>query len=1148
MLKKRIALFGIILFLLVLSFVNAQIFQDDELGDFLQGNFSRTFYNSSGFVQLNISQGFTTGNFSSRVFDAGINSTWNNISWTSELCYGCELVGNGAIEQGNFLRLLNMSGNILLAHMNEQSGNITDSSGNLNHGNPRLFEGNEYGLAGKFNTSIDFENGVGSNGEYINFTTPSLINSLENQLTLEAWIKPESFPNDPTIIDKGPSLLSLYVSSGANNLLTFILDTSSGGATSYTADTDMSPGEWYHVVATYNGSQVRLYLNGELDSTPSARTGTVSTNNLDLVVGSGWSGANPNAFPFDGLIDEVAIYNRSLNAQEISDRYARGVLRLNLSSRVCNDQACSGESYSYISGSSPQNINSVSDRYFQYNFEFTTENTEFTPRLYNVSIDYLTANAPPSINITYPLNNTNYTLLQSNLNFSAIDSDLDSCWYTLDLGQTNNSAICGSNITSLTSNQGINIWRVYANDTTGETVSSTTSFFIDSLGPNISIINPLNNSLLTNRTVRVNYTIFDSGVGLSRCWWTNSSGSINNTVTCGSNFTFTGSEGNNFVRIYSNDTFGNLNSQTNTFLINTQAPSVNIVYPATSSVVGNQTGIALNFSVIDPALNACWYTLTEGFVNTTTPSICQNTTFSVNGDGVYEVFVYANDSTGNIGFDSNTFIVSVNPPSVDLVNPIETYFGNASSQKINFTYEPQDWDLQSCRLWTNTTGVFMVNQTNNTINSDNQNYFFLNLSNHNEGAYSWSVSCNDTLGHNYMADNQTFYIDRTKPNVTLSEPAGTYSSLSNIPITVSYTDLSPVQCYYNVTFAATGNTVIANTELPSCSSTTFTLDTESSYFFYMSLIDSAGNTNTTRKSFTVSVPSGGSSGGSSGGGSSGGGGGGGGGGSVSLRQSFSAELGNIEKLKIRRGESESIELPVKNNGLRFLNSCFFTKGAGVSEWISGNDVYSLSPGETTNYIFSVNAPIDAEIGDYFTTLGINCQEINASFTYQIEVIGGEFELNIINSERIGAELRVNYAIENFGSAPKDLNINYKLVNSNNEIVSEGSFGQITVEASNTESFEANFDLPKNSIGDYVLIIEASDNLDVSQKQQAVRFTTGGISGFAISDNNLRTVAWFGIVILIVFGMFIVIKVIRNQVALRRASQENERQFITIDLK
>lgn len=1147
MLRKRNVLFVSVLIFVFVAFATAEIFEENDSSDFSQGSFFRTFYNASNsvhFLQLNISQGFSAGNYSSRIYDAGIDSTWNNISWTSELCYGCELVGNALIETGDFVRPLNMSGNTLLLHMNENSGNITDYSPYNTTGRVSLFEGTEYGSIGRFNTSIDFENGIGSNGEYINFSTPAQMNSLGNQITLESWIMAESFPSDPTIIDKGTSLLSFFVSSGASNFLTFILDTSSGGATTYTADTDMNTGQWYHVVATYNGSQVRLYLNGQLDDTPVARTGNVSTNNLDLIVGSGWSGTNPNSFPFDGLIDEVAIYNRSLSAQEIQDRYARGALKLNLSARTCNDSVCVGESFTRINGTSHQNLNLISNRYFQYKFDFSTEDTTITPKLYNATINYLVTNAPPTINLTYPLNNTNYTFLQSALNFSAVDTDLDSCWYSLDLGNTNNTVLCSENVTGLTSNQGTNTWKVYTNDTSGLEASSRVSFFIDSLGPSISIIIPPNNSLLTTTTVRVNYTVFDSGVGVSRCWWTNSSGLVNNSLTCGNNFTFTGNEGNNFVRIYSNDTFGNLNSQTHTFMINTQAPSVNVVYPGQGSVVGIQTGINLNFTAIDPLLQSCWYTLTEGFTNFSMPG-CQNTSFNVNSDGLYEVIVYANDTTGNVGFDSNTFTVSLGAPSINPLSPIDQYFGNLSSQRINFTYTPVDLDLQACSLWINTTGTFALNQTNTTVVSGQQNSFFLNLSNTNDGAYSWAIRCNDTLAHYSITGNQTFYLDRVKPNVTVSEPNGTYSSLTNIPISLTTTDASPVQCSWNVTFAATGNTVIGNSELTSCTSTTFTLDTESSYFFWMSVTDSAGNVNTTRKSFTVDVPESsgtvsGSSTGSSSSSSSGGS-------SFGISQLYMAQLQSIDELKIRRGQSESIELPVKNSGLRFLNNCLFTKSAGVSDWISGQDIYSLSPGQTINYIFSVNVPIDAEVGDYFVTLGVNCQEVNSSFTYQIEVLGGDFELNILESERIGTKLRVSYAVENFGDSNKELNVNYRLIDSDNEVASEGSFDTVNLLAGETKEFEGEFELPKNSIGDYTLIMEVSDNIDISQKQQALSFTTGGISGFAISDNNLRTIAWFGIVVLLVFGMFIVVKVIRNQIAIRRANQDMQRQFITIDL-
>ena len=131
-LNKRYWLFGSLF--LFLAFAGETLIQDLTPGDFSQGNFYRTFYNSSGFVQINISQAFSYGNFSSRVFNAGGNSTWQNISWFTELCYGCELPNGSTIEQGDFLRPANMTGNVLLAHFNELSGNVTDYSGYGNKG------------------------------------------------------------------------------------------------------------------------------------------------------------------------------------------------------------------------------------------------------------------------------------------------------------------------------------------------------------------------------------------------------------------------------------------------------------------------------------------------------------------------------------------------------------------------------------------------------------------------------------------------------------------------------------------------------------------------------------------------------------------------------------------------------------------------------------------------------------------------------------------------------------------------------------------------------------------------------------------------------------------------------------------------------
>ncbi len=1135
-LNKRYGLFGI--FFLLLAISGASLFQDLTSSNFSQGNFYRTFYNSSEFIQINTSQGFTYGNFSSRIFDAGGNSTWQNISWFTELCYGCELPNGNTLERGDFLRPVNMSGNVLLAHFNEGGGNIKDYSGYGNNGTTFQFEGTEYNASGKFNTSLDFENtgGIGP-GELVNFSSPQQY-SFTNQLTLEAWINPESFGGSPTIIDKDPAVFSMYLTAFPRLRV-------DAGATSITGTTTFSANNWAHVVLTYNGSQLRLYNNGNLDGSPVPKTGNLNTNTRDLEVGSGWNGGTPNAFPFDGLIDEVAVYNRSLSAQEIQDRFMRGALRLNLSVRSCDDSVCAGESFTQVQGNSPKTLNVISNRYVQYLGEFITENITYSPKLYNMSLGYVSANNPPIVNLTYPFNNTNYSAVQTHLNYTAIDADLDSCWYSLDNGLTNTTLACGTNITGINSSQGNNNWRVYANDSSGNERFSLSSFFVDSISPSLSIIMPANNSIAPNTTIYVNYAVSDLGSGLNSCWWTNSSGARNTTLACGNNFSFIGSEGLNFASIYANDTFGNMNKTTVTINVNTQAPSVNILSPVSGSVLGSVTNIELNYSAVDPTIDSCWYAIDEIISNTTIIG-CVNTTFSLPGQGVFTLRVYANDSSGNVGFDANIFIVSVDAPSINPVYPVDKYFGLSASQNISFTYTPTDLDLQSCKLWTNVNGSYSLNQSKNSITSGLQNNFYLNLSTLAETPYIWAIECNDTLGHSSITGNQTFYIDKTIPNVTINSPSGTYASLSNIPISISYIDASPTQCQYNVTFAATGNVVIGNSELVNCAATTFTVDTESSYFFTLAVNDSAGNINVTRKSFTVSLPSGGGpSGGSSGGGS-----GGGEGGSVAsaIRVAFKLDIDELEPLVIGRGESESLELKVKNVGLRFLNSCTLTASGGISEWISARQVESLSPGQNINYIFTVSVPIDVDSGEYFANIGISCNETTESVSYNVKVSSEDFQLSILSSERKGTKLKVGYALENFANEDVKIDLNYQLLDEKREILVEGDLGEISLSAEERIEQSAEFELPKNAIGDYILVMQASKGIEKQNYEQIVKLTSGGISGFAISDSNLRTISWFGIVVVFAFGIFLVVKMLREEIIRRRGGIVPERQFISIDLK
>ncbi|MFH1451903.1 MAG: DNRLRE domain-containing protein, partial [archaeon] len=199
-----------------------------------------------------------------------------------------------------------------------------------------------------------------------------------------------------------------------------------------------------------------------------------------------------------------------------------------------------------------------------FNTSDSSETNEFNSRdspdseLYpylNISYSVI---ANPEVQITYPLNQ-NYSEIVSSLEYTVSGASLDSCWYSLDSGVTNESTICGVAITSLPSEEGWNNWTVWANNSAGGENSSLVSFFVDSIAPTISIISP-ENITYTNATVLLNISSDGDNVWYS---WNGTNESYTSPVEV--NF----SEGYNTLYAYANDTFGNENSSSVTFLVDT---------------------------------------------------------------------------------------------------------------------------------------------------------------------------------------------------------------------------------------------------------------------------------------------------------------------------------------------------------------------------------------------------------------------------------------------------------------------------------------------------------------------------------------------------------------------------------------------------
>ena len=188
--------------------------------------------------------------------------------------------------------------------------NAYDSVGG-NHGTP--MNGATYDT-GRVGQAFSF---AGSN-QYINIARSA---SLEpNNITVEFRMKQNGEPAlyTPYVAKtraSGPYGGFLFNKQGGNRI-SFQANIN-GGWNVLTGTTSLTPGEWYLIVGTYDGSALRLYVNGSLDAEVLAIGSLYYADaSTDLKIAN--SGDTPSLF-FNGLIDEVKIFNRALSASEVKN-------------------------------------------------------------------------------------------------------------------------------------------------------------------------------------------------------------------------------------------------------------------------------------------------------------------------------------------------------------------------------------------------------------------------------------------------------------------------------------------------------------------------------------------------------------------------------------------------------------------------------------------------------------------------------------------------------------------------------------------------------------------------------------------------------------------------------------------------------------
>jgi hypothetical protein len=201
-------------------------------------------------------------------------------------------------------------------NFDEGSGTIAyDSSGNNNHG---TLNNGPIWVNGKFGKALSFD-GV---DDYVQISQSSSLD-VTSQVTVEAWVYPNAYVDSTGMT--GAIISRTHLSGGHIYMLSIYPDSHKASYSvnpipwEHSSDADLPLNTWTHLAMTYDGVYVRLYMNGALDSSYPLSEPIQTTSNwlaFGCIPCGPHGGVGTYAY-FNGMIDDVRIYNRALSQQEI---------------------------------------------------------------------------------------------------------------------------------------------------------------------------------------------------------------------------------------------------------------------------------------------------------------------------------------------------------------------------------------------------------------------------------------------------------------------------------------------------------------------------------------------------------------------------------------------------------------------------------------------------------------------------------------------------------------------------------------------------------------------------------------------------------------------------------------------------------------
>jgi len=211
------------------------------------------------------------------------------------------LVGYWSFEEGSGTKVGDMSGN----------GNNGTWAGSGSH-----WTDGKFGKGGSFNGIND----------YVDCGTGASLN-ITSVITVGAWVYLSSAPTEIRyILGKRDGAEAYSIDINVNRGIRF--STFDGGNhILYTGDNVWPLNQWFHVVGTYDGTTLVIYING-INVASQYSPGSISTSPYSFAIGNIRGTTDYPGIYFPGLIDEVRVYNRDLSASEVSRLYTSGATKM----------------------------------------------------------------------------------------------------------------------------------------------------------------------------------------------------------------------------------------------------------------------------------------------------------------------------------------------------------------------------------------------------------------------------------------------------------------------------------------------------------------------------------------------------------------------------------------------------------------------------------------------------------------------------------------------------------------------------------------------------------------------------------------------------------------------------------------------------